>query len=138
VGSSAPWRSKLIISPYVPVQNGTCPSGMVLYINSYALHGLISHRDHSNVNHISSSTLLNTSIKSLIYQSKAQRYYTSLQYKFGEKDKTSYWASVHWKRKVSEETSSKPCKWVMWSGDVQASGCNEGQGCKKRYLWVHL
>jgi hypothetical protein len=58
-------------------------------------HGLISHRDHSNVNHISSSILLNMCIKSLIHQSKAQRYYTSLQYKSGEKDRAFYWASVH-------------------------------------------
>jgi hypothetical protein len=81
--------------------NGTCPSGMILHINNYALHGLISHRDHSNVNHISSSILLNTCIKSLIHQSKAQRHYTSLQCKFGENDRVSYWASVHWMRKVS-------------------------------------
>jgi hypothetical protein len=39
-------------------------------------------------------------IKSLIHQSKPQRRYTSLQYKSEEKDKASYWASVHWKRKV--------------------------------------
>jgi hypothetical protein len=43
--------------------NGTCPSGMVLHIKSYTLHGLISHRDHSNANHISSSILLNICIK---------------------------------------------------------------------------
>jgi hypothetical protein len=65
VGSSAPWRSELIISPCVPVQNGTYPSGMILHINNYTLHGLISHRDHSNVNHISSSILLNMCIKPL-------------------------------------------------------------------------
>jgi hypothetical protein len=63
VGSSAPWRSELIISPYVPVQYGTGPSGMILHINRYTLHGLISHRDHSNVNHIQSSILLNMCIK---------------------------------------------------------------------------
>ena len=102
VGSSAPWRSELIISSCVPVQCGIYPSGMILHINRYALHGLISHRDHSNVNHISSSILLNMCIKSLIHQLKAQRHYTSLQYKFGENDRVSYWASVHWKRKVSE------------------------------------
>jgi hypothetical protein len=79
--------------------NGTCPSGMILHINSYALRGLISHRDHSNVNHNSSSILLNMCIKSLIHQLKAQRHYTSLQYKFGENDRASYWASVHYKRK---------------------------------------
>jgi hypothetical protein len=110
--------------------NGTCPSGIVLYIKGYALHGLISHRDHSNVNHISSLILLNTCIKSLIHQSTAQRRYTSLQYKSGEKDKASYWASVHRKRKVPRKTSSNPCKWVIWSGDVQACVCSEGQGCK--------
>ena len=89
---------------------GTCPSGMVLHIKIYALHGLISHRDHSNVNHISSSILLNICIKPLIHQSIAQRRYKNLQYKIGEKDKTSYWASVHKKRKVSRKISSKPCK----------------------------
>jgi hypothetical protein len=96
VGSSAPWRSKLIISPCVPVQCGTCPLSMILHINSYALHGLINHRDHSNVNHISSSILLNMCIKPLLPQSSAQRHYTNLQYKFGGGDRASYWASVHW------------------------------------------
>jgi hypothetical protein len=90
--------------------NGTYPSGMVLHIKSYALHGLISHRDHNNVNHISSSILLNICIKPLIHQSIAQRHYKNLQYKIGEKDKVSYWASVHKKRKVSRKISSKPCK----------------------------
>jgi hypothetical protein len=65
-GLSAPWRSELIISPCVPVQYGTCLSGMILHINRYALHGLISHRDHSNVNHIQSSILLNMCIKPLL------------------------------------------------------------------------
>jgi hypothetical protein len=109
--------------------NVTCSSGMVLHIKGYALHGLISHRDHSNVNLISSLILLNTCIKSLIHQSIAQRRYTNLQYKSGEKYKASYWASVHRKRKVPREISSKPCKWMMWSGDVQACGCSKGQGC---------
>ena len=66
VGSSAPWRSELIISPCVTVQYGTYLSGMILHINRYALHGLISHRDHSNVNHIQSSILLNMCIKPLL------------------------------------------------------------------------
>jgi hypothetical protein len=63
VGSSTPWRSKLIISPCVPIQYGTCPLCMILHINKYALHGLISHRDHSNVNHSQPSILLNMCIK---------------------------------------------------------------------------
>jgi hypothetical protein len=90
--------------------NGTCPPGMVLHIKSYTLHGLISHWDHSNVNHISSSILLNICIKTLIHQSIAQRHYRNLQYKIREKDKTSYWASIHKKKKVSRKISSKPCK----------------------------
>jgi hypothetical protein len=46
-GILALWRSELIISPYVPVcRVWSCNN------NKYALHGLISHRDHSNVNHI--------------------------------------------------------------------------------------
>jgi hypothetical protein len=55
--------------------NGTCPSGMVLHIKNYALHGIIIHRDHSNVNHISSLILSNICIKILIYHSIAQRIY---------------------------------------------------------------
>jgi hypothetical protein len=90
--------------------NGACSSGMVLHIKSYALHGLISHWDHSNVNHISSSILLKICIETLIHHSIAQRHYKNLQYKIGEKDKTSYWASVHKKRNVSRKISSKPCK----------------------------
>jgi hypothetical protein len=90
--------------------NGTCPSGMVLHIKSYALHWLISHKDRSNVNHISSSILLNICIKPLIHQSIAPRHYKNLQDKTGEKAKASYWASVHKKRKVSRKISSKPCK----------------------------
>jgi hypothetical protein len=39
---------------------------MILHINKYALHGLISHKDHSNVNHIQSSILLNMCIKPLL------------------------------------------------------------------------
>jgi hypothetical protein len=65
-GLSAPWRSELIVNPCVPIQYGTCPLGMIMHINRYALHGLISHRDHSNVNHIQSSILLNICIKSLL------------------------------------------------------------------------
>jgi hypothetical protein len=136
VGSQHPFDGLLspmeVRTDHLPMctgPNGTCPSGMVLHIKGYALHGLISHRDHSNVNHISSLILLNTCIKSLIHQSIAQRCYTSLQYKSGEKDKASYWASVHRKRKVPRETSSKPYKWMMWSGDVQACGCSKRQGC---------
>jgi hypothetical protein len=81
---------------------GTCPSSMVLHIKNFAFHGLISHRDHSNVNHISSLILSDTCIKTLIYHSIAQRYYKDLQYKAKEKDKTPYWASIHKERKVSK------------------------------------
>jgi hypothetical protein len=41
------WRSELIISPYVPICRAWSCSN-----NKYTLHGLISHRDDSNVNHI--------------------------------------------------------------------------------------
>jgi hypothetical protein len=82
--------------------NGTCSSCMVLHIKNYALHGLISHRDHSNVNHILSLILSNICIKTLIYHPIAQRHYKNLQYKVEEKDKTPYWASIHKERKVSK------------------------------------
>jgi hypothetical protein len=32
--------------------------------------------------------------------------------------------------KFPEETSSEPCKWVMWIRYVHASGCSERKGCK--------
>jgi hypothetical protein len=83
---------------------------MVLHIKSYALHGLNNHRDYRNVNHISSSILLNISIKPLIDHSIAQKHYKNLQYKIGEKDKASYWAILDKKMKVSRKISSKPCK----------------------------
>jgi hypothetical protein len=79
---------------------GTCPSGMVLHIKNFALHGLISPRDHSNVNHISSSILSNACMRPLAYHLIAQRHYTDLLYKAEEKDKVTYWASIHKKRKV--------------------------------------
>jgi hypothetical protein len=81
---------------------GTYPSSMVLHIKNFTLHGLISHRDHSNVNHFSSLMLSNICIKTLIYHSIAQRYYKDLQYKAEEKDKIPYWASIHKERKVSK------------------------------------
>jgi len=79
---------------------GTCPSGMVLHIKNFALHGLISPRDHSNVNHISSLILSNACIRPLAYHLIAQRHYIDLLYKAEEKDKVTYWASIHKKRKV--------------------------------------
>ena len=100
--------------PMCTSPNGTCLSGMVLHIKNYALRGLISHRDHSNVNHISSSILLNICIKSLIHLSIAQRRYTSLLCKSRRKDKKSYWASSHWKRRVPRRNLIK----TMWVGDV--------------------
>jgi hypothetical protein len=129
-GLFSPMEVRTDYLPMCTGSNGTCSLGMVLHIKGYALHGLISHKDHSNVNHISSSILLNICTKSLIHKSIAQRRYTSLQYKSEERGKVSYWASVHRKRKFPEKTSSKPCKRVMWPGDVQACGCSEGQGCK--------
>jgi hypothetical protein len=79
---------------------GTCPLGMVLHIKSFALHGLISPWDHSNVNHISSLILSNACIKPLAYHLIAQRHYNDLLYKAEEKDKVPHWAGIHKKRKV--------------------------------------
>jgi hypothetical protein len=79
---------------------GTCPSDMVLHIKNFALHGLISPRDHSNVNHISSLILSNSCIKLLAYHLIAQRHYTDLLYRAEEKDKVTYWANMHKKMKV--------------------------------------
>jgi hypothetical protein len=94
--------------------NGTCTSGMVLHIKNYALHGLISHRDYSNVNHISSLILSNICIKTLIYHSIAQRYYKNLQYKVEKKDKIPYWASIHKERRVSKGFHPSHVNEVKW------------------------
>jgi hypothetical protein len=109
-GLFIPMEVRIGLLPMCTSPSGTYPSGMVLHIKSYTLHGFISHRDHSNVNHISSSMLLNICIKPLIHQLIAQRHYKNPQYKIGEKVKASYWASVHKKRRVSRKISSKPCK----------------------------
>jgi hypothetical protein len=79
---------------------------MVLHIKDYALRGLISPRDHSNVNHISSSRLSNICTKSLTYPQRAQRYYTNLLYKDEETDRATYWANTHKRRKVPLEDYS--------------------------------
>jgi hypothetical protein len=102
--------------------SGTCPSGMVLHIKNYALHGLISHRDHSNVNHISSlifikhmhknpDTSFNSSKtlqKSTIQDQRKGRHPIGLVFirdgKFPGRFHPSH---------VNE---------VMWLGDVQTSG----------------
>jgi hypothetical protein len=119
-GLFSPMKVRTNHLPMCTGPSGTCPSGMVLHIKNYALHGLISHRDHSNVNHISSLILSNICIKALIYRSTAQRHYKNPQYKIEEKDKTSYWASIHKKREVPRRVSSKPCK-----RGVVARGCPE-------------
>jgi hypothetical protein len=91
---------------------------MVLHIKNFALHGLISHRDHSNVNHISSLILSDICIKTLIYHPIAQRYYKDLQYKAEEEDKTPYWASIQKETKVSKGCHPSHLK----RGDV-VKGC---------------
>jgi hypothetical protein len=93
---------------------GTCLSGMVLHIKNYTLHGLISDRDHRNVNHISSSILSNVCIKSLIYHSIAQRLYKNLQYKVEKKDKIPYWASIHKEGKVPKGFHPNHVNEVKW------------------------
>jgi hypothetical protein len=105
MGSSAPWRSELIISPCVPVlwylSAGYGPAHQKL--RPPWAH---SPRDHSNVNHISSLKLSNICMKSLTYHLRAQRYYTDLLYKAKETDRTTYWANTHKRWKVSSEDHS--------------------------------
>jgi hypothetical protein len=118
VGSSSPWRSKLIISPCVPVQCGTCPLGMILHINSDALHGLISHRDHSNVNHISSSILLNMCIKPLYPSQWLKDIIQVCNTSLGKVTGHPIGLVSTGKRKFPEDITSKSCKWVRWIRDV--------------------
>jgi hypothetical protein len=83
---------------------------MGLHIKNFSLHGLIRHRDHSNVNHVSSLILSNICIKTLIYHPIAQRHYKDLQYKAEEKDKTPYCAGIHKEMESLQGASSKPCR----------------------------
>ena len=132
VGSSAPWRSELIISPCVPVQHGTCLSGMILHINSYALHGLISHRDHSNVNHIQSSILLNMCIKPLLLSEMLKDIIQICKPCLEEV--TGHPIGLMFTRcgMFPREIKSKSCEWMRWT---------RGAVIARKYmanLWVPL
>jgi hypothetical protein len=89
---------------------------MILHINSYALHGLISHRDHSNVNHISSSILLNMCIKplypSLVLKDIIQVCNASLEEVTGH----PIGLVSTGRGMFLERIKSKSCKWVRWMG----------------------
>jgi hypothetical protein len=100
VGSSAPWRSELIISPCAPIL-WYLSAGYGPAHQNYALQGLISPRHHSDVNHISSSNLSNICITSLTNLLRAQRPYTDPLYKAKEIKRATYWANTHKKWKVS-------------------------------------
>jgi hypothetical protein len=80
MGSSAPWRSELIISPCAPIlwylSAGHGPAHQ-----SYALQGLISPKHHGNVNQISSLKLSNVCMTPLTDLLIAQRPYTDPPYK---------------------------------------------------------
>ena len=58
-GLFSPMEVRTDHPPHVHQSSGTCPPGMVLHIKSYALQGLISPKNHGNVNHISSLNLSN-------------------------------------------------------------------------------
>jgi hypothetical protein len=96
---------------------------MILHINIYALHGLISHKDHTNFNHIQSSIFIKHVHKTPFTQSSAQRHYTNMQGKFQGSDRASYWASVHWMWDVSGRNQIQ----VMLM-DEEDKGCPD-KGC---------
>jgi hypothetical protein len=73
--------------------------------------------------------------KTPLPQSSAQRHYTSLQYKFGESDKTSYWARVYWKRVVPGKDQIQ----VMQVGEVDGDAWAKGAVIAgMAYQWVPL
>jgi hypothetical protein len=59
-------------------------------------------------------------MKSLAYHLRAQRHYTDLLYKVKGIDRTTYWASIHKRRKVSTEDHSSHVHEVIWFRDVQS------------------
>jgi hypothetical protein len=123
--------------PCVPVQYGTCPLGMILHINRYALHGLISHRDHSNVNHIQSSILLNMCIKPLLPSQVLKDIIQICKASLEEVTGRPIGLVSTGKGMFSEEIKSKSCKWVRWIRDVLTRGAVIVGKCKA-YLWVPL
>jgi len=96
--------------------SGTCPSGMVLHIKSYALHGLISHRDHSNVDHISSSILLNICIKPLIHHSIAQDITKTCNTRLEKRSRRPIGLVSTRKGKFPERSHPSHASEVMWLG----------------------
>jgi hypothetical protein len=92
---------------------------MVLHIKNFALHGLISHRDHSNVNHISSLILSNACIRPLAYHLIAQRDYTNLLYKAEEKTKCPVGSASTRRGKFPKDIIQAMKHEVVWSKDVQ-------------------
>jgi hypothetical protein len=101
MGSSAPWRSELIISSCAPILWYLSVGYGPAHQKSYALQGLISPRHHSNVNHISSLKLSNICITSLTNLLRAQRPYTNPLYKAKAIKRATYWANTHKKWRVS-------------------------------------
>jgi hypothetical protein len=73
--------------------------------------------------------------KTPLPQSSAQRHYTSLQYKFGESDRTSYWARVYLKRVVPGKDQIRVMQVGEVDGDVWAKGAVIA---RMAYRWVPL
>jgi hypothetical protein len=92
---------------------------MVLHIKNFAFHGLISPRDHSKVNHISSLILSNACIRPLAYHLIAQRHYIDLLYKAEEKTKCPVGPSSIRRRKFPKDIIQAMEYEVVWSKDVQ-------------------
>jgi hypothetical protein len=113
MGSSAPWRSELIISPCAPIL-WYLSAGMVLHIKSYALQGLISPKHHGNVNQISSLNLSNICITSLTNLLIAQRPYTSPLYKIKATKRATYWADTHKNGKFPQRVIQTMYSDVVW------------------------
>jgi hypothetical protein len=109
--------------------NGTCPSGMVLHIKSYTLHGLISHRDNSNVNHISSLILSNICIKTLIHRSIAQDITKTYNTRLKKNTRCPIGLVSTRKGKSPRKFHPSHVSEVKWLGDVQTCGWSESQGC---------
>jgi hypothetical protein len=114
VGSLAPWRSELIFSPCVPVQRGTCLSSMILHINNYALHGLISHNDHSNVNHIQSLVFIKHGHKPIYPSPVLKDIIQVCNISLGEVTRRPIGLESTGKGLFLERIKSNSCKLVRW------------------------
>jgi hypothetical protein len=100
---------------------------MILHINIYALHGLISHRDHNNVNHIQSSILLNMCIKPFLPRQVLKDIIQICKASLEEVTGCPIGLVLTGNGMFSEEIKSKSCLIDEVDKECHDKGCNDSR-----------